>query len=85
MSRRCHPGPRMGAMTSLTVELDDDDAERLRLRAERLGVTPGELARRLLTEASGQDPFEFVGSFEADGLSAADADRFLQEHGFGTR
>jgi hypothetical protein len=73
-------------MTSLTIVLDDEAAERLRRRAEREGVAPAELAARLVGEAAAEpDPFEFVGSFESDVLGARDTDSFLTEHGFGAR
>ena len=64
------------------VELDDSAAERLRRRAEREGVTAEELARRLLVEASEQDPYEFfaVGSSK---LRGSHVDDLLTEHQFG--
>ena len=75
----------MYRMTSLTVELDDDAAEQLRRRADREGVSPAELATRLLVAAAAEpDPFDFVGSFESDVLGARDTDAFLSEHGFGS-
>lgn len=71
-------------MTSFTVQLDDDAADRLRRRAERLGVDVAVLAGRLLAEASEQDLFEFVGSFESGVTCADDVDSFPREHDFGT-
>jgi hypothetical protein len=70
-------------MTSFVVDLDDDAAERLRLRAAREGVDVVELVRRLLVEASEQDPFAFVGIVASDVLVASDVDGALREHGFG--
>jgi hypothetical protein len=65
------------------VVCDDDAAERLRRQAEQEGITPAELARRLLTEATGQDPFAFfdVGSSEA--LRGERVDERLADHRFG--
>lgn len=73
----------MIAMTSVVVQLDDDAAERLRRRAKREGIEMAELARRLLAEASEQDPFEFVGSVSSNVLGAQNVEEFLEEHGFG--
>lgn len=70
-------------MTSLTIDLDDDAAERLRRQAEREGVTPGELARRLLTEATGQDPFDFFDAGSSEQLRGEQVDERLAEHRFG--
>ena len=70
-------------MTRLVVELDDAAARRLAERAEREGIETSELAQRLLSEASGVDPFEFIGSFASDSLSGRDADEFLDREGFG--
>ena len=69
-------------MTSVVVQLDDDAAERLRRRAAREGIEVAELARRLLAEASEQDPFEFVGSISSDVLGARGVDEVLEEQGF---
>ncbi len=69
-------------MVSLTVEIDNESAARLRRRAEEVGLTPEELAAQEVTRAV-QDPFEFVGIGESD-ASAADADQLLAK-GFGTR
>jgi predicted transcriptional regulator len=70
-------------MTSLTVDLDDDAAERLRRQAEQEGVTPAELARRLLTEAAGQDPFDFFDAGSSEVLRGDQVDERLAEHRFG--
>jgi predicted transcriptional regulator len=70
-------------MTSLTVNLDDDVAERLRRQAEQEGVTPGELARRLLTEATGQDPFAFFDASSSEPLRGERVDEQLTEHRLG--
>lgn len=70
-------------MASLTVDLDDVAAERLRRQAEREGVTPGELARRLLAEATGADPFEFFDAGASETLRGASVDERLAEHRFG--
>ncbi len=71
-------------MTELTIELSDEAAGRLRRRADREGVDPKTLAARILTQAAAEpDPLDFIGSFEADTLSARDADRFLADNGFG--
>lgn len=75
--------PMIESVTSLVVQLDDDAAERLRRRAHREGVDVTELAQRLLAEASEQDPFEFIGSFNSELLGARDVDPFLEEHAFG--
>ena len=69
-------------MASVVVQLDDDAAERLRRRAKREGIEMAELARRLLAEASEQDPFEFVGNVSSDVLGAQGVDEFLEQHGF---
>lgn len=65
------------------VELDDDAARRLAQRAGREGIEPSALARRLLSEASEIDPFEFIGSFASHALNGRDADEFLDREGFG--
>jgi len=70
-------------MTSFTVDLDDDAAERLRQLAEREGVAPGELARRLLTEATGQDPYGFFDAGSSDELRGERVDERLAERRFG--
>ena len=62
--------------------MDDEAAERLRRRAAREGIEVAELARRLLAEASEQDPFGFVGSTSSDVLGAQDVDEVLEEQGF---
>ncbi len=72
-------------MTSLTVDLDDDAAERLRRQAELEGVTAAELARRWLTEVTGQDPFDFFDAGSSDELRGEQADERLAEHRFGER
>ena len=72
-------------MTSLTVDLDDDAAERLRRQAEQEGVTPAELARRLLTEVTGQDPFDFFDAGSSDVLRGDQVDERLAEQRFGDR
>jgi GMP synthase-like glutamine amidotransferase len=69
-------------MVLLTVELDNQSAERLHRRAQELGVTSEELAAQEVTRAV-QDPFEFVGFGESD-ASAVDADDLLAK-GFGIR
>lgn len=65
------------------VDLDDDAAERLRSQAEQAGVTPAEFARRLLTEATDEDPFAFFNAGGSDHLRGDRADDSLAEHGFG--
>lgn len=70
-------------VTRLVVELDDDAARRLAERAEREGIEPSTLARRLLSEASEVDPFEFIGSFASHAANGRDADEFLDREGFG--
>lgn len=70
-------------MTPFTVELDDDTAERLRRRAEREGIGAKELARRLLTEASDEDPYEFFAVGSSDRLRGDRVDDLLAEHRFG--
>lgn len=71
-------------MTSLTIVLDDVAAEQLRRRAEREGVSPAELAARLVEGiVASPDPFDFVGSFASDVLGARDTDAFLRGRGFG--
>jgi len=72
-------------MTTFTVDLDDDAAERLRQQAEREGVAPGELARRLLTEATGQDPYEFFDAGSSENLRGELVEERLAEHRFGER
>jgi hypothetical protein len=69
--------------SAFTVELDDRAAERLRERAEREGVTADELARRLLTEASEQDPYEFFAVGSSNRLRGSQVDDLLAEHRFG--
>ncbi len=71
-------------MAPLIVDLDDEAADRLRRRAEREGISITELARRLLADATAQDPFEFVGAFDSAVHGARDPDGFLTEHSFGT-
>lgn len=74
----------MVAMTTLTVELDEDAVGRLRRRARHEGVEPAALASRLLAEATAEpDPFDFVGSFASSEVAARDADTYLAQHGFG--
>ena len=75
---------KLVGVTRLVVELDDDAARRLAERAEREGIEPSALARRLLSEASEVDPFEFIGSFASDAVNGRDADEFLDREGFGT-
>lgn len=75
--------PMIESVTSLVVQLDDDAAERLRRRADREGIEVTELEQRLLAEASEQDPFEFIGSFNSELLGARDVDTFLEEHALG--
>lgn len=70
-------------VTRLVVELDDGAARRLAERAEREGIEPSALARRLLSEASEVDPFEFIGSFASHTANGRDADEFLDREGFG--
>lgn len=70
-------------MTSFVLDLDDESIERLRRRARREGIDVAELAQRLLTEASQQDPFEFIGSYRSERIGAGDVDGFLDEHDFG--
>ena len=70
-------------MLSFTVDLDDDAAARLRCQAEVAGVSTAELARRMLTEATEQDPF---GSFDGGSSEVLRGDRVderLAEHDFG--
>lgn len=74
---------RLMNVTRLVVELDDDAARRLAERAEREGIEPSTLARRLLSEASEVDPFEFIGSFASHAANGRDADEFLDREGFG--
>lgn len=70
-------------MTDLRVPLEDDALTRLQRRADREGVTIDMLASKLLTAASQQDPYEFIGSFSS-GLPTADrVDEALAELGFG--
>lgn len=69
-------------MVSLTLELDNESALRLRKRAAELGVSPEELAATEVRRAV-QDPFEFVGIGESD-ASALDTAQLLAK-GFGTR
>ena len=70
-------------MTSLTVHLDEQAAERLRRRAVREGLDVADLAGRLLAEATEQDPLEFVGIVHSGQSNARNVDEFLDEHGFG--
>jgi hypothetical protein len=69
--------------SAFKVELDHSTAERLRQRAEREGVTVDELARRLLTEASEQDPYEFFAVGSSSKLRGRNVDELLNEHRFG--
>lgn len=69
-------------MVTITLQVDDDTAERLRTRALRAGVTLEDIAAQDLTNGK-QDPFEFVGCGEAD-VSALDTDRLLAM-GFGSK
>lgn len=68
----------------MVVELDDAAAQRLAVRAAREGIEPSALARRLLSEASEVDPFEFVGSFASDSVSGRESDEFLDREEFGS-
>lgn len=70
------------SMVTLTLQLDDESANRLQRRAEEVGVTPEEFAAQEVTRSL-QDPFEFIGVGESD-ASALDTDRLLAR-GFGTR
>ena len=45
-------------------------------------MTPAELARRLLTEAAGQDPFDLFDAGSSDVLWGDQADERLAEHRF---
>ncbi len=69
-------------MVTITIELDDESARKLKVRAARAGMTVEDLAIRELS-SSLQDPFEFVVVGEAD-VSALDTDRLLAG-GFGTK
>lgn len=69
-------------MVSLTLELDNESAIRLRRRATELGISPEELAATEVRRAV-QDPFEFVGIGESD-ASALDTEELLAK-GFGSR
>jgi hypothetical protein len=69
--------------SAFTVELDDTAAERLRRRAEREGVTAEELVRRLLIEASEQDPYDFFAVGSSSKLRGSQVDELLAEHRFG--
>ena len=70
-------------MTSLTVNLDDAAAERLRRQAEAAGITVDELVRRLLTDAATDDPFEFFDAGRSDALRGSNVDERLEQHDFG--
>ena len=70
-------------MTSLTVNLDDAAAERLRRQAEAEGITVGELVRRLLTDAATDDPFEFFDAGRSDALRGSNVEERLEQHDSG--
>ena len=74
---------RLKPMTSLTVNLDDAAAERLRRQAEAAGITVDELVRRLLTDAATDDPFEFFDAGRSDALRGSNVDERLERHDFG--
>ena len=78
-------GRTLANMTSLTVDLDDAAAERLRRQANAEGITVDELARRLLTDASAEDddPFEFFDADASDVLRGSSAYERLEHHDFG--
>jgi len=68
----------------LTVENHEPTLPRLEGRAERERVGVVTLASRLLDEAAGRDPYEFIGSTTSGELLADDIDGALERHGFGT-
>lgn len=69
---------------AVAFELPDDIASRLARRAEIEGVSPGELAARVVGEYLSQDPYAFFGVIESTDIAAADADKHLKELGFGS-
>ena len=68
---------------SLTLDVREPTLHRLQRRAAREGVTVGALATRLLTEATEQDPYEFIGAATGGELLADDVDGALARRGFG--
>jgi hypothetical protein len=76
-------------VTSITVGLDDESADRLAEKAAREGVAPEELAGRVLHDwlvgtapAEDADPFAWVGAASSPRLRGASVDELLAE-GFG--
>ena len=76
-------------MTSITVGLDDESADRLAQKAAREGVAPEELAGRVLHDwlagaapPGDGDPFAWVGAASSPRLRGASVDELLAE-GFG--
>ncbi|MDQ3681047.1 MAG: ribbon-helix-helix domain-containing protein [Actinomycetota bacterium] len=79
-------------MTSFTLGLDDELAARLEERAAQAGVSPEEMARRMIAErlvahvdepGADRDPsFDFIGIGSSDVLRGSDVDKLLAE-GFG--
>ncbi len=79
-------------MTSFTLGLNDELAARLEERAAEAGVSPEEMARRMLVErligrvdqpSEDRDPsFDFIGVGSSDVLRGSRVDELLAE-GFG--
>lgn len=65
-------------MSSVSFNLEGEDADRLRELALRAGVSPEDLARETVIRYLRQDPFEFVGAGTSENLKGSIADKLLE-------
>ena len=72
-------------MTEITVRLADEILARLRVRADREGVSIVELIEREAARLADQDPFAFFEIGSSDDLRGAEFRAQLGEAGFGDR
>lgn len=67
----------------MTVELPDDLAERIQMRAKSQGRSLSEVIAEALGTVLDENPFEFVAAFGSSEVTGADADAFLRRENFG--
>jgi len=72
-----------GHMTEMTVELPDDLAERIQMRAQAEGRSLSEVIAEALGTVLDENPFEFVAAFGSTEVTGASADAYLRRENFG--